>query len=358
MVHLSHVFDVNLYVLIVAFQRYKMSESERSSRLPKNQLSVRFDVLNSSSSSSSSEEDNIQEQTISGVNHGRRRLYAALRSQPYGIASFDLDPVSGRLSALGVGPLPESTPYIALDRSGDFLLWASYSGHKIGVNAIGSDGLVRGAHQVIGTLANAHAIVADPSGRYFFVPCLGGDAVMQWRFDAKSGMLSPNATAMVTQKPGAGPRHLEFHADGRHAYLLNELDASVTSFAFDPGSGRLAQRQNLKLLASDFRGKPWAADIHLTPDGRFLYASERRSSTLTQFSVAADGRIERVANYATETEPRSFAIDASGRFLLVLGQASASMTSYAIDSVSGRLAELQKFPLGRNPAWVEIVRLS
>ncbi len=291
------------------------------------------------------------------ASHDRRRLFAALRSQPYSVASFAIDPLSGHLQALGSGPLPDSTPYIAQDRSGRYLLWASYSGHKIGVSAIGGDGLVEAAHQVIETEPNAHAIVPDPSGRYVFVPCLGGGIVMQWKFDATSGTLTPNSPAAIAQPPGAGPRHFTFHPGGHHAYLLNELNASVSSFAFDADSGLLTQLQNLSILPRNFSGQPWAADIHLTPDGRYLYASERRSSTLALFAVGADGRIEHVANHATESEPRGFAIDPSGRFLLAVGQASNSMTSHAIDAASGRLTELKRYAMGKNPNWVEIVTL-
>ena len=291
------------------------------------------------------------------VSHDRRHLFAALRSQPYSVASFTIDPLSGHLRSLGSGPLPDSTPFITLDRSGRYLLWASYSGHKIGVSAIDGNGQVEAAHQVIDTEPNAHAIVPDPSGRYVFVPCLGGGMVLQWKFDAASGTLTPNAPAEIAQQAGAGPRHFVFHPDGLHAYLLNELDASVTSFAFDADSGLLTQMQNLSILPGDFAGQPWAADIHLTPDGRFLYASERRSSTLALFAVKANGHIEHVANFATEREPRGFAIDPSGRYLLAVGQASNSMTSYAIDAANGHLRELKKYAMGKNPNWVEIVTL-
>lgn len=291
------------------------------------------------------------------ASHDRRRLFAALRSQPYSVASFAIDPLSGHLRSLGSGPLPDSTPYITLDRSGRYLLWASYSGHKIGVSAIGSGGLVEPAHQVIETEPNAHAIVPDPSGRYVFVPCLGSGMLMQWKFDATSGTLTPNAPAEIAQQAGAGPRHFVFHPGGLHAYLLNELDASVTSFAFDADSGLLGQLQNLSILPADFSGQPWAADIHLTPDGRFLYASERRSSTLALFAVATNGCLEHVANFGTESEPRGFAIAPSGRFLLAVGQTSNSMTCYAIDAANGHLSELKKYAMGKNPNWVEIVTL-
>ena len=289
--------------------------------------------------------------------HDRRHLFAALRSVPYRVASFAVEPLSGRLLALGSGPLPASTPYIAVDPTGQYLLWASYSGHQIGVSAIGGDGIVCAAHQVMDTEPNAHAIVLDRAGRHAYVPCLGGGAVLVWKFDACSGRLSPNAPARIAQPAGAGPRHFVFHPAGGYAYLLNELDATVSCFACDAETGLLTQIQQVGMLAAGFSGKPWAADIHLTPDGRFLYASERRSSTLTAFAVGPDGRIDPLAQYATETEPRSFAIDPGGRFLLVAGQASHSLTSYRIDAATGTLATLKRVAMGKNPNWVEIIAL-
>ena len=289
--------------------------------------------------------------------HDRRHLFAALRTMPYRVASFAIEPRSGSLRPLGSGPLPASTPYIAVDPTGQFLLWASYSGHQIGVSAIGGDGVASVAHQVINTEPNAHAIVLDRAGRHAYVPCLGGDAVMVWKFDAGSGRLSPNTPARIAQRPGAGPRHFVFHPVGAYAYLLHELDATVSSFACDAESGLLTQMQQVDILAAGFSGKPWAADIHLTPDGRFLYTSERRSSTLTAFAVGLDGRIDPLAHYATESEPRAFAIDPGGRFLLAVGQASHSLTSYRIDAASGRLDALKKYPMGKNPNWIEIIAL-
>ncbi len=291
------------------------------------------------------------------VSPDRRTLFAALRSPPYQVASFAIDPSTGHLRPLGTGPLPDSTPYIAVERSGRYLFSASYSGHKIAVSAIGRDGVVAAAHQVINSEANAHAIVAGPGGRHVFVPCLGGACIMQWKFDAADGVLIPNQPDRIAQRPGAGPRHLVFHPGGLHAYLLNELDASVTVFAYQPVTGLLAQLQTLSALPPGFSGKPWAADIHLTPDGRYLYTSERRSSTLAIFAVGADGLLTHIDNCATEREPRGFAIAPDGRTLLVVGQASNSMTSYAINGTSGALRELKKYAMGKNPNWVEIVTL-
>ena len=291
------------------------------------------------------------------VSPDRSHLYAALRSAPYSVLSFAIAPQRGLLSLVGNTPLPDSVPYIATDRTGTHLLAASYGGHHVVVCRIGADGVVEAPHEQVQTEPNAHAIVPDPSNRFVFVPCLGAHAVMQFRFDETDGTLLPNTPATVPMKKGAGPRHFVFHPGGRHAYLLGELDASVTAFDFDDASGTLAPIQTVSAMPAGFPETPWAADLHLTPDGRFLYASERRSSTLAIFAVGSDGRLEPAGNCPTEREPRGFAIDPTGRHLLAVGQASHSLTSYAIDRETGWLTETRRFAMGRNPNWVEIVAL-
>ncbi|MBL8384205.1 MAG: beta-propeller fold lactonase family protein [Burkholderiales bacterium] len=291
------------------------------------------------------------------VSPDRRYLYAGLRSAPYRVAAFAIDPASGQLSPRGHGALPDSTPYIATDRTGRHLLAASYGGHKVAVCRIDDGGTPADAHQVLDTEPNAHAIVPDPSNRFVFVPCLGAHAVMQFRFDEAGGTLTPNDPPRTTVRHGAGPRHFIFHPDGRTAYLLNELDATVCVFAFDADAGTLAPVQTAEAMPAGHPERPWAADLHLTPDARFLYASERRSSTLAAFAVDARGRLGPARHYATEREPRGFAIDPSGRYLLCVGQASHAMSVHAIDPADGSLVELRKYATGRNPNWVEIVSL-
>ncbi len=289
----------------------------------------------------------------------RRFLYAALRSEPFGVASYRIDGQTGRLAHVATSPLPASMPYLATDRAGRFLLSASYQSAVAAVSAIDAEGRVGAAPvQVLNTAPNAHCIVTDSANRFAFVPCLGGDQVMQLRFDAASGQLSPNAPAEMPTPKGSGPRHIVFHPEGRLAFLLNELDASVLSLAYNPSAGTLAALGAASALPPNFSGKPWAADIHVTPDGRSLYASERTSSTLAGFRIeAADGLLTPIGHWPTEAQPRGFAIDPSGRFLLSTGQVSNSLTAYAIDAASSKLTPLKRYPTGANPNWVEIVEL-
>jgi 6-phosphogluconolactonase len=188
---------------------------------------------------------------------------------------------------------------------------------------------------------------------------LGGDLIYQERFDATTGQLSRNDPYTVRVKAKAGPRHLRFAPHERFVYLLNELDASIYVFPYDSGTGTLKPHtQVASALPNGFSGKAWAADIHLTPDARFLYASERTSSTLAAFRVDPEsGELTPIGSYRTAKQPRAFGIDPSGRYLLAVGQLSDSMTTHSIDRTSGKLTMLKGYAVGNNPNWVEIIRL-
>lgn len=293
------------------------------------------------------------------IGPGHRFLYAALRSEPFPVSSFAIDPQSGRISLLGTAPLPDSMAYIVTDRTGRFLLSASYPGAKLAINPIAGDGRVgEQTTQVLSTLPKAHCVVVAASNRHAYCTSLGGDIIMQLRFDAARGSVSSNEPAAIATRPGAGPRHLAFHPTGRLLYLLNETDATLGVYAVDADSGTLVEQQTVASLPPDFTGKPSAADLHITPDGRFLYASERTTSTLAAFRIdTARGSLSLRGRYPTETTPRGFAIDPRGRFLLAVGLASNAMTVHAIDPQRGSLAAVERYPQGDRPNWVEIVDL-
>lgn len=289
----------------------------------------------------------------------KHRLYAGLRNEPYTAVAFDIEAKTGKLKLIGPGPLADSMAYISVDRTGRFLLSASYGGNKVTVNAIGPNGVIAAAQQTVDTQPNAHAIIVDPTNRYVLHTSLGGDVIYQQKFDAKAGKLTPNEPPTVSVKAKGGPRHLVFSPNKKFVYLLNELDAAIYVFPWDAKTGTLKKEtQVASALPKGFDGKPWAADIHLTPDGKYLYASERTSSTLAAFRVdPKTGALGVIGSYATAKQPRGFAIDPTGRYLLAVGQLSNSMTSYAIDKKTGELTVMSETPMGKNPNWVEIVNL-
>jgi 6-phosphogluconolactonase len=304
------------------------------------------------------------------ISPDQRWLVGAARAKPWNAHCYRVEQGSGALAAVGTGRLAESLPYIIFDRSGRYLLGASYGAHLVSVNPVGSDGRVGEPLQVIPTARNAHAIIADRTNRYVFVPHLGTDQVFQFRFDEKTGRLSANTPPLLQLAKGSGPRHLVQSPDGRFIYLLNELTATVTTLALDAQTGLLSEGGSTPALPSDIKlgpGAPrpndrdkekdiWASDIHATPNGRFVYAAERTSSTINLLSVD-DGKLTYKASTPTEKQPRGFRIDPSGRYMIVSGEQSSTVSSYAIDAASGALKLIGRYPTGKGANWVEIVSL-
>jgi 6-phosphogluconolactonase len=289
----------------------------------------------------------------------RRRLYVAVRSAPYPVSSFSVDARTGALELLGTAALADSMAYIATDRSGRYLFAASYVGAKVTVNPIGPQGEVAvPALQILATPPHAHAVLPDATNRWVFATSLGGDVVLQHSFDAATGRLLPNTPDRVRTKPGAGPRHIAFHPVDAFLYLLNELDASINCYALDRDGGTLEERQSIPMLLSDPQHRLSAADVHVTPDGRFLYGSERTTHQIVGFAVdGATGWLTPVGTFATEPSPRGFRIAPGGHFLLVAGQKNNRIAVHAVDGHDGRLTHVFDTPAGSNPNWIEVIDL-
>lgn len=292
------------------------------------------------------------------VSPDKRFLFVALRNEPWSVRSFAIDAASGRLDYLGFGPLADNTCYISTDKTGRCLFSASYHGNKIAVNPIGPDGIVQPPQQIIDTELKSHSILVDAANRYALSACLGGDIFYQWRFNAETGHLMPNEPPFVSVKKHSGPRHFVFHPNGRIVYLLNEHAVTIYVYDYDLGKGTLTEKQVVNALTPTPGDKIWATDIHITPNGKFLYAAERGSSTLAMFKVdPKDGTLSLTGHIVTEKQPRGFAIDPTGRFLYCTGQLSTRMSSYSIDGESGKLTKLNDYGVGKNPNWIEIVKL-
>jgi 6-phosphogluconolactonase len=305
------------------------------------------------------------------VSPDKRFLVAAVRSKPFSAWTYSIDRATGALKLVGTAPLAESLPYIKFDKTGRYLLGASYGGHLVSVNPVGADGRIGEPMQVIPTARNAHAIWPDNTNRFVFVPHLGTDQVFQFLFDEKTGRLTANTPPIVQLKAGVGPRHLITSSDNRFVYLLNELTATVTTLSLDQKTGLLTEIGAVSALPSESKlgpGAPrpspgrnvdndiWASDLHVTPNGQFLYAAERTSSSIGAFRVdPASGKLTYLSSTPTEKQPRGFRIDPTGRFMIVSGEKSATLSSYSIDPASGALRLVGKYPTGKGSNWVEIV---
>ena len=291
------------------------------------------------------------------VDPKRRFLFAALRSTGK-LASFRIDSGTGNLTLLKTVPAGADPAHIATDHSGNFLLAAYYVAGKVTVHAIGKDGgLSDTPVQTVTTADKAHCVRPDPANRFAFVPHTGPNAIFQFAFDVKKGQLTRNDVPKVVTPPGTGPRHMVFHPFRDIAYVVNEQGGSVTAYRFDPKVGTLKAFQTVSTLPTDFTGANACAEIKIHPSGRFLYASNRGHDSIARFTVDGAGKLTATGRTPTEKTPRSFDLDADGKFLFAAGESSGKVAAYRIDRETGDLKRLKSYEVGKTPWCVMAVRM-
>jgi 6-phosphogluconolactonase len=291
------------------------------------------------------------------VDPGRQFLFAALRAEGK-LASFRINRATGLLTHLNTVPAGPDPAHISTDAAGHYLLAAYYVDAKVTVHAIGKDGMLGDKPlQSMPTADKAHAIVPDPSGRFVFVPHTGPDTIFQFAFDAKTGRLSANEPPKLTTPKATGPRHLVFHPSRPVAYVANEQGGSVTAYALDPKDGTLRPLQTVPTLPKDFMGTNACAEVRAHPSGRFLYVSNRGHDSIACFALDDGGKVSAIGQEPTETTPRSFDIDPTGKYLFAAGESSGKLAAYVVDGKSGRLNRLDTYEVGKTPWWVLAVDL-
>ena len=268
---------------------------------------------------------------------------------PGQLSAFAVDPASGALTLLNKLPSGGPAPcYLSLDAQGRHVLVANYWGGSVSVFQVGADGRLGAAKAFVAhetaksatgedALPHAHSIDLDPANRYAIVADLGLDKLFAYRFDVARGTLV--AAASVSLPAGAGPRHFTFHPDGRHGYVINELNSTVTAFGYDPATGALRELQTLSTLPTGFSGKNGTAEIAVSPDGKFLYGSNRGHDSLAIFAIGpGTGLLSAIGHEPTRGQhPRHFAIDPTGAYLLAANRDSDSVTVFRISRKTGRL---------------------
>jgi 6-phosphogluconolactonase len=272
-----------------------------------------------------------------------------------GVNSYSFNPTTGALKFINSVPSQGDHPcYVSVDDKKKFVFVGNYSGGNLLSIPLNADGSFRSGVQNIRHEGSSvvkerqekphvHSVVLSPDDRYLLVPDLGADKVFQYRVDVtKPQALSPAAQPFTAVKPGGGPRHLTFHPNGKYAYLILELEASV--MAFDYRDGKLEPKQTITMVAPDFKGKVSAADIHVSPDGKFLYASNRgEANELAIYSIDKAGKLTFVGRQSVLGRiPRNFAIDPTGNFLLAANQDSNDIIFFKRDLKTGLLTPTGK----------------
>ena len=224
----------------------------------------------------------------------RRHLYASVIGERDGAEenrfdAFEIEPGTGELTHLSTTVAVARMAHISVDRTGNFLLGASFPSSLIAVHPIGRGGQVQERPCfLMPTPLKAHQILTDYSNRFAFVPNLGADLVMQLVFDERTGTLSENSPPAIHLQPGAGCRHIAFHPGRRHVYLINELDGSLVAYRLDNRSGTLAEIGRDSILRPGLKGAPWGAQLHVAPEGGRLFATEH--VRIFRLNIAASQR--------------------------------------------------------------------
>ncbi len=315
------------------------------------------------------------------LNRAGTRLYSANETDRQGerkegtVSAFAVDQSDGRLSLIGtVGSGGAGPTYVSVHPSERFVLVANYFGGSVAVLPIRPDGSLgpatdikqdggevgptRATNSPPGSFAfsghdhpHAHMIQADAAGRFVLHADLGLDLIFVWKFDDRTGVLTPNDPPAVALPPGDGPRHFHFHANGRWLYSLQEEGSTIVLFDYDADRGRLSARQTISSLPPGFAGSSFGSEILGSRDGRFVYAGNRLHDSIAIFAVGKTGELTFIEEEWTRGDyPRSFNFDPTGRYLYSCNQRADNLTAFHVHRSSGRLTFTGQYTPVGNPS--------
>jgi len=285
-----------------------------------------------------------------------RRFLYSIQAHEFGgkenefVAAYAVDARTGELRFLNrQSSRGTSSCYLEVDATGRTVLVANYSTGSVAALPVRNDGSLGEAasfDQHAGSSVDrtrqegphAHSFVISPDNHHAYAADLGLDQILCYRLDAAQSMLSPNSQPFVRTPPGVGPRHLTFHPNGKHLYAINELGNSVTLFDFDAKTGILIELQTVSTVPDDFAGKIYCADLKITPDGKFLYGTNRGHDSIAGYRLAEDGRLTRIGiTPSLGKGPQNLAILAGGGLLLCANMPGNNVAVFRIDPQSGAL---------------------
>jgi len=283
-----------------------------------------------------------------------------------GLVTFRVGP-DGKLKQLAIGPVNLRPGYLKSDAGGNYLAGNHYGPGKITLWKL-EDHVYRGQTvQEVELEQKAHSSVFSPNNNFLLVPATGPNKVFQLRFDPSTGQAKPNdppfAQGPQGDKEARQPRHLIFHPSKNIVYTTNERELpGVGVWSWNPNKGNLKTIQNIPTHPKGFKGTITTADLHLTPNQKFLYVSNRdttdRKSVTGEDSIVAfsvnpgNGRLTKLGHFPCEHVPRSFVIGKNGRFLFVAGQSDNRLGTYRINPANGALEKIGQQETGARPIWV------
>jgi len=295
--------------------------------------------------------DGLANPSLFTVRNDGRVLFSVHGGRDH-ISAFRISSSDGHLTLLSQMPCQGSNPVdAALDNDARHLVVANYSSGTVAVMPLEPDGRMLPAHQVHEltgkpgpdpveqSASHPHAVIFDPTGRFVIVPDKGFDCTFVFRFDYSTGRIEPTTQGYIASRPGAAPRHCIFHPSQPLLYVNNELDSTVTAFAWNATDGGLTELQIVETLSQRDAGRNTTAEIGVTADGRFLYVSNRGHDSIARFAIANDGHLRLLGTTPTGGKrPRFFTLDPTGNFLFAANQESDNIVTFRVDKASGDLA--------------------
>ena len=238
------------------------------------------------------------------VGPNRDVLYVAVRTEPWRVITFGIHPTTGQLTQQSVAPLPGNACYLSIDRSGRYLLSASVQDNCIRAHRLNRDGSVSDS-AFRRSVPTPHAVVCDPDNRFLISPGHGGARILLFRFGAAQGRSWRNRPPALPSRAGSHPRHVRFHPTGRYAYVLHEGDGTLCVYGYSPTSGVLSELQRAGTVPAGAK-RVAATDLQVTPDGRYVYATDRPSSTIHAFRIEVDtGQSKPIRRLPPRRDPRN-----------------------------------------------------
>ena len=267
-----------------------------------------------------------------------------------GVSAFRLDAATGKVELVNQVPSFGANPaYITVSRNGRFVLVPSYYGGTMSL-PIRDDGSLgppacevretgSGVNRERQESSHPHSVVLSPDNRFAVIADLGLDKIFVYRFDQVTGSLTSNSPAFVQAPPGSGPRHLAFSPDAHFAYVVNELNSTISTYSFDAQHGVLHLLQTISSLPPRFRGENSGAEVQVGPSGRFVYVSNRGHDSIGVFEVDSQKHtLKSIQDVSSQGRtPRNFVFDPSGKFLLVGNQDSDRIVVFKVDEATGKL---------------------
>jgi 6-phosphogluconolactonase len=289
-----------------------------------------------------------------------RKFVYVVRKGLQAISTYSRNLKTGELALIGTLEVGLEPGYVSTDRKGNFLLSTYFWVGKVAVHPIGKDGIVTGPPvEFFDTARGVHSVMTDPSNKYVYLPhiaVVGPNLILQFKFDEKTGRLTPNIPDRITPAEPIGPRDFCFHPKLDIVYFGNEEGSNVTAYHFNRADGTLSPFQTVSTIPDDFTAKNRCAEIHITKSGKCLYVANRGHNSMAGFSIDAAGRLKSAGQVPCEAETRAFELDPEGNFLYAAGEKANKLLAYRVNPETAELKLIGTYATAKGPWWISIVK--